>query len=150
MNLNPTWWLSLYALAVLHDGRKWCGRNGHPCHRLSQESGLSVLLFRNRYLVLFWNTLLLFLLTFKTNLFVNEFINFEDFYLTGENSAHEDLGTLSNHNRAYECSMVSTFAMETARPALHDSCSSLSSSYTCTTFKPPPPSQTPSSESPAS
>ncbi|KAE8285591.1 Pro-epidermal growth factor [Larimichthys crocea] len=69
---------------------------------------------------------------------------------TGENSAHEDLGTLSNHNRAYECSMVSTFAMETARPALHDSCSSLSSSYTCTTFKPPPPSQTPSSESPAS
>lgn len=39
----------LYESAGLH---RWCGRNGHLCHELSQESCLSILLVRNRYLKL--------------------------------------------------------------------------------------------------
>lgn len=60
----------LFDSAVLHDGRKWSGRNGHPCHGLSQESGLSILLFRSRYLKLLFLCVFLFIFTSKTNLLI--------------------------------------------------------------------------------
>ncbi|KAM9356664.1 pro-epidermal growth factor [Symphorus nematophorus] len=71
---------------------------------------------------------------------------------TGDNPVSEESGTLSKHNRGYECSMVSAVAMDTSQPTAHHSSPSLSRSYTCTTFKPPPVSQTPepSPESPTS
>ncbi|XP_034545945.1 pro-epidermal growth factor [Notolabrus celidotus] len=65
-------------------------------------------------------------------------------------TAAEESGTFSKHNRGYECSMVSAAAMETAEPTIHHSSPSLSRSYTCTTFKPPLLSETTSSESAAS
>ncbi|XP_070693269.1 pro-epidermal growth factor [Pempheris klunzingeri] len=69
---------------------------------------------------------------------------------TGDNPVSEEAGSLSKHNRGYECSMVSAVAMETTQPAVHCSSQSLSSSHTCTSFKPPLLSQTPGEESPAS
>ncbi|XP_037635248.1 pro-epidermal growth factor [Sebastes umbrosus] len=69
---------------------------------------------------------------------------------TGDNPVSEESGSFSQHNRGYECSMVSAVAMETTQPTVHDSSPSLSRSYTCTSFKPPLLSQTPSPESPAS
>ncbi|XP_076595958.1 pro-epidermal growth factor [Chaetodon auriga] len=70
---------------------------------------------------------------------------------TGDNPESEEPGTLSKHNRGYECSMVSAVVMETNQPTIHHSSPSLSSSYSSyTSFKPPPLSQTPSPESPAS
>ncbi|XP_045885734.1 pro-epidermal growth factor isoform X1 [Micropterus dolomieu] len=59
----------------------------------------------------------------------------------------EVLGTSSKHNRGYECSMVSAVAMETNQSTVHHSSPSLSSSHTCTSFKPPVLPQTPSPES---
>ncbi|XP_058506572.1 pro-epidermal growth factor [Solea solea] len=59
-----------------------------------------------------------------------------------------------NHNRGYECSMASAVAMEVDKsPACHSSPSlslSLSSSYSCTTFKPAALSQTTNPEPSAS
>ncbi|XP_074529760.1 pro-epidermal growth factor [Halichoeres trimaculatus] len=55
---------------------------------------------------------------------------------TADNALNEETGTLSKHNGGYECSMVSAAAMETAKPTVHHSCPSFSSSYSCTTFKP--------------
>ncbi|XP_070769594.1 pro-epidermal growth factor [Enoplosus armatus] len=69
---------------------------------------------------------------------------------TGDHPASEESGTLSKHNHGYECSMVSAVAMETNQPTVHHSSPSLSSQYTCTSFKPPLLPQTPSPESPAS
>ncbi|KAM3612867.1 uncharacterized protein V6R79_015905 [Siganus canaliculatus] len=66
---------------------------------------------------------------------------------TGDPESVES-GTLSQHNKGYECSMVSAVVMETNHAADHHSCPSLS--YTCTSFKPPLLSQTPGSEPPAS
>ncbi|XP_065815123.1 pro-epidermal growth factor [Labrus bergylta] len=70
---------------------------------------------------------------------------------TTDNDVTEESGTFSKHNQGYECSMVSAVAMETTDPtALHSSSPSLTSSFTCTTFKPPLTlSQTPSPETPA-
>lgn len=42
----------MYKSAVLHGGRKWCWRKGNPCHGLSKESCVYILLFRDRYLKL--------------------------------------------------------------------------------------------------
>ncbi|KAI3351475.1 hypothetical protein L3Q82_020324 [Scortum barcoo] len=67
---------------------------------------------------------------------------------TGENVVSEESGTLSKHNRGYECSMVSA-AMETTQPNIHHSSLPSSSSYTCLSFKPLPPAQTPGPEPPA-
>ncbi|XP_034739439.1 pro-epidermal growth factor [Etheostoma cragini] len=47
---------------------------------------------------------------------------------TGNNLVPEELGRLSKHNTGYECSMVSTVAMETTQPTVHHSSPSLSSS----------------------
>ncbi|XP_041800377.1 pro-epidermal growth factor [Chelmon rostratus] len=70
---------------------------------------------------------------------------------TGDNPESEAPGTLSKHNRGYECSMLSAVVMETNQPTVHHSSPSLSSSYSSyTSFKPPPLSQTPSPEPPAS
>ncbi|KAK1904151.1 (E2-independent) E3 ubiquitin-conjugating enzyme FATS [Dissostichus eleginoides] len=48
---------------------------------------------------------------------------------TGDNPVSEGSGTLSQHNRGYECSMVSAVAMETTHPHVHHSSQSPSSSY---------------------
>nr|XP_033488398.1 pro-epidermal growth factor isoform X2 [Epinephelus lanceolatus] len=76
---------------------------------------------------------------------------------TGDTPASEDqcpehwnTETLSQHNRGYECSMMSAAAMETTQPTVCHSSPSLSRSYTCMTFKPPLLSQPLSPESPAS
>ncbi|XP_040904286.1 pro-epidermal growth factor [Toxotes jaculatrix] len=69
---------------------------------------------------------------------------------TGDNHASEESETLSKHNRGYECSMVSAIAMEITKPTVQHTSPSLSSSYSCTSFKPTPLSQTTSPESPAS
>ncbi|CAJ1059042.1 pro-epidermal growth factor [Xyrichtys novacula] len=69
---------------------------------------------------------------------------------TADNPVTDESGTLSKHNRGYECSMVSAVAMEIAESPVHHSSPSLSSSYTCTTFKPPLLSETTCPEPPAS
>ncbi|XP_059202954.1 pro-epidermal growth factor [Centropristis striata] len=69
---------------------------------------------------------------------------------TGDNHVPEESKTLSQHNRGYMCSMLSAAAMETTQPAVYPAVSPLSSSYTCSSFKPPLLSQTPSPEPPAS
>ncbi|KAK5896718.1 hypothetical protein CesoFtcFv8_009848 [Champsocephalus esox] len=48
---------------------------------------------------------------------------------TGDNPVSEGSGTLSQHNRGYECSMVSAVAMETTHRHVHYSSQSPSSSY---------------------
>ncbi|XP_036934162.1 pro-epidermal growth factor [Acanthopagrus latus] len=63
---------------------------------------------------------------------------------TGDIPLSEESGTMSQHNRGYECSMVSAAVMEHNQPPV-----SHSLSYTCTTFKPPALSETPGPESPA-
>ncbi|XP_032383448.1 pro-epidermal growth factor [Etheostoma spectabile] len=45
---------------------------------------------------------------------------------TGNNLVPEELGRLSQHNTGYECSMVSTVAMETTQPTVHHSSPALS------------------------
>ncbi|XP_005467322.3 pro-epidermal growth factor [Oreochromis niloticus] len=52
---------------------------------------------------------------------------------TGANSESDESGKLSQHNKGYECSMVSAVATETMQPTVHLSSPSLSS---CTSFKP--------------
>ncbi|XP_023253754.1 pro-epidermal growth factor [Seriola lalandi dorsalis] len=69
---------------------------------------------------------------------------------TADNHVSEESETLSKHNRGYECSMVSAVALEITKPTVHHSSPSLSSSYSCTSFKLTPLSQTASPESPAS
>ncbi|XP_071313320.1 pro-epidermal growth factor [Trachinotus anak] len=67
---------------------------------------------------------------------------------TGDNHVSEESETLSKHNRGYECSMVSAVAVETTKPTVQHSSPSLSRSYSCTSFKSTPLSQTSSPESP--
>ncbi|XP_035767039.1 pro-epidermal growth factor [Neolamprologus brichardi] len=52
---------------------------------------------------------------------------------TGANSESDESGKLSQHNKGYECSMVSAVATGTMQPTVHLSSPSLSS---CTSFKP--------------
>ncbi|XP_028272289.1 pro-epidermal growth factor [Parambassis ranga] len=63
----------------------------------------------------------------------------------GTNPESVDSGTMSKHNRGYECSMVSAVAMETSQPMVDHSTPSLSNSYS--SFKPKPLPHTPSQES---
>ncbi|XP_035525395.1 pro-epidermal growth factor [Morone saxatilis] len=69
---------------------------------------------------------------------------------TGDNPVSEEAGTLSKHNRGYECSMVSAVAMETTQPAVPHSSPSVSSSFPSASLEPPLLSQTPGPESSAS
>lgn len=125
---------SLCDSAVLHDGRKRAGRIGRPGRGLSPESRLSILL-RHRYLQ-----------PTHTQVFIlsdTVTLTSDVFYL-GDIPLSEESGTMSQHNRGYECSMVSAAVMEHNQPPV-----SHSLSYTCTTFKPPALSETPGPESPA-
>ncbi|XP_029020457.1 pro-epidermal growth factor isoform X2 [Betta splendens] len=66
---------------------------------------------------------------------------------TGDNSVSEELGTVSQLNTGYECPMVSSIVMEMSEPTASHSSLPMSSSYSFTSFKPSPPSQTQSLES---
>ncbi|KAL6117260.1 egf [Pungitius sinensis] len=55
---------------------------------------------------------------------------------SGDNHVTEESGTLSKHNRGYECSMASAVAVETTQPAAHGSSPPLSSSRGWTSFRP--------------
>lgn len=131
----------MYKSAVLHCGRKWCWREGNSCHGLSKESCVYILLFRNRYL-----KLTLFILyvnnssdfsNYSLNSFLYKFFFFYQLlnsaFFPGANSESDESGKLSQHNKGYECSMVSAAATGTMQPTVHLSSPSLSS---CTSFKP--------------